>query len=106
MVYTVGKFKRLRRGHAWNMPAEEINNLLIGVTVAIEDDYSGFKTGSAAGLNIFGDFRDRFWCRRHGHRGEILADMKERVNTCFAFVFPFKKDFPDRSWINKGRYPC
>jgi hypothetical protein len=49
MVDLPCELKGLRGVHAWNVLAKERNDLLIGVTFAVEDDHTRVEPGSCIG---------------------------------------------------------
>lgn len=65
MVDAPGQLKRFGRRHAGNMPAKQVDDLLIRVTIAIVDDDFSFQVAAAAETGfLFRDFRH--FCRGKG----------------------------------------
>lgn len=65
VVDSPGQLKGFRGSHAGNMPAKQVNDLLIRVTIAIVNDDFSFKV--AAGVRTgfqFRDFRHFCWGKR------------------------------------------
>lgn len=58
MVDPPSQLKGFGRGHAWNVPAKQVDDLLVRVTIAIVHDHFGFKVtaGTLIGF-LFRDFR-------------------------------------------------
>ena len=58
MVYLPGEFKGMGRGHAGNDLTEQDDDLLVSMTIAVEDDYFSLKIIPRADIRRFLDNRD------------------------------------------------
>lgn len=65
------QFKGFRAGHAWNVLAEEVDNLLVRMTLAVEHDDPRVDSGICVGARGFcRDGGCEGWCRA-SHRDEF-----------------------------------